>query len=104
MTLDGSRKTLKYLKHKPGCDIKENTIKYWVEDEKEFKGWELYVPDQYIVKIKKQKGRKDVNDIEHINFDSQFLLSLFNSLNPVLYGKKLRQKFELREKRLKRNA
>jgi hypothetical protein len=45
MTLDGSRKTLKFLKHKPGCDIKENSIKYWVEDEKEFKGWELYVPD-----------------------------------------------------------
>jgi hypothetical protein len=90
MTLDGSTNSLKYLKHKPGFKIKENSIKYWVEDEKEFKGWELYVPDKYIAKIKKQKLRKDVDDREYINFDSHYLLSLFNSLNPDLYKKKLR--------------
>ena len=54
MTIDGSLNSLKYLKHKPGFKIKENSLKYWAGDEKEFKGWELYVPSQYVKKIKKQ--------------------------------------------------
>lgn len=90
MTIDGSLNSLKYLKHKPGFKIKENSLKYWAGDEKEFKGWELYVPSQYIVKVKKQSLIKDVQERIYINFDSQFLLSVFYSLNPALYKKKLR--------------
>ncbi len=52
MTIDGSNETLKYQKHAPDSTIKENSIKYWISDAKDFKGWELYVPDQYVVKIK----------------------------------------------------
>jgi hypothetical protein len=44
MTIDGSD-GIKYLKHKEDFNIKENSIKYWVRDAKEFPGWEQYVPD-----------------------------------------------------------
>ena len=52
MTRTGEDGSLKYLEHKPGFLIKENTCRYWCEHEKEFVGWELYVPDVYITKIK----------------------------------------------------
>ena len=52
MTKTGEDGSLKYLEHKPGFVIKENSIKHWVDDLKEFKEWELYVPDPYIKKIK----------------------------------------------------
>ena len=42
---------LKYLKHKPGFVIKENTIRYWCDYLDRFKGWERYVPDAYIPRI-----------------------------------------------------
>jgi hypothetical protein len=44
MTIDGSG-GIKYLKHKDDLKIKENSIKYWARDAKEFLGWELYLPD-----------------------------------------------------------
>ena len=40
MTRDESLGGLKYQEHKPGFVIKENSIKYWCEHEKEFPGWE----------------------------------------------------------------
>ena len=90
MTLDGSLNSLKFQKHRPGYKIKENSLKFWVEDEKEFEGWELYVPSSYIQKIKKQGLIADVKKREYVNFDCKFLLSLFQSLNPALYKRKLR--------------
>ena len=65
-----------YKKHEPGVVIKENSLKYWCDNLNEFKGWELYVPDYYIKKIKEQTKRMDVNERESINFDSKFLLSV----------------------------
>ena len=53
MSRGGVLNGLIYLEHKPGFNIKENTIKYWCDDLKYFKGWELYVPDYYIKKIEK---------------------------------------------------
>ena len=103
MTIDGSG-GIKYLKHKEDFNIKENSIKYWVRDAKEFPGWEQYVPDQYVIKIKKQSLRKKVDDREHVNYDSKHFLSVLKSMNPVLYKQKLRQKFQLRDKKLKLNA
>jgi len=52
MTKDGSDNSLIYQEHKPGFVIKENSIKYWCEHELDFVGWELYVPDKYVEKIK----------------------------------------------------
>ena len=45
LTKDGSHGSLTYKEHKPGFIIKENSVKYWCEHEKEFTGWELFVPD-----------------------------------------------------------
>ena len=53
MTTDGKLNGLAYEKHKLGCIIKENSIRYWCDHLNEFKGWQLYVPDSYIVKIEK---------------------------------------------------
>ena len=42
-----------YEEHKPGFVIKENSIKYWCSYLDFFVGWEKYLPDTYIPKIKK---------------------------------------------------
>ena len=52
MTINGEDGSLKYLEHKPGFVIKENSIKYWCDHLAQFPGWEKYVPDTYIIKIK----------------------------------------------------
>ena len=77
MTRTGEDGSLKYLEHKPGFLIKENTCRYWCEHEKEFPGWELYVPDVYIAKIKQDTSIEDPECRDHINFDSHYLLSVF---------------------------
>ena len=82
MTKDGSDDTLVFKEHKPGFVIKENSVKYWWEHEKEFEGWELYCPDEYINKIKTESLIANVDEREFINFDSHWLLSIFKSLNP----------------------
>ena len=45
MTVDGEMDGLKYLEHKPGLRMRENTIRAWCDYLEDFKGWELYVPD-----------------------------------------------------------
>ncbi len=52
MTKDGDLNGTKYLEHKPGFTIKENSLRYWCEYLKEFPGWEKYVPDSVILKLK----------------------------------------------------
>jgi len=84
--------------------IQENTIKYWCEYLDLFNGWERYVPDTYINRIKEQSKIKKVEKREYVAFDSKYLLSVFKSLNEDTYGKVLRKMFELRDRRLKRKA
>ena len=52
MTRNGELNGSVYEEHKPGFVIKENSIKYWCDYLHLFKGWEKYVPDPYIKKIK----------------------------------------------------
>ena len=52
MTRDGSLNGKKYVEHKPGFRIKENSVRYWMDYLHLFPGWERYVPDQYIAKMK----------------------------------------------------
>ena len=52
MTRNGELNGSVYEEHKPGFVIKENSIKYWCDYLHLFKGWEKYVPDPYITKIK----------------------------------------------------
>lgn len=40
MSLKENINGLKYKEHQPGVQIKENSLKYWCEHGKEFKGWE----------------------------------------------------------------
>ena len=37
--------------HNPGCQIQENTIKYWVDHLEHFPGWSHYIPEIYVEKI-----------------------------------------------------
>ena len=60
MTKEEDMEGLAYKEHKPGFVIKENSIKHWCGHLDEFPGWELYVPDPYIKKIKKQAAVADV--------------------------------------------
>ena len=53
MTTVEDMKGLTYKEHKPGFVIKENSIKHWIDNLTDFPGWELFVPDVYIKKIKK---------------------------------------------------
>lgn len=52
MTRTGGLNGIKYDEHKPGFVIKENSIKYWCSYLDKFPGWERYIPDPYIKKIK----------------------------------------------------
>ena len=47
---------------------------------------------------------KKIEKREYVAFDSDYLLSVFKSLNETEYGKVLRKMFDLRDKRLKRKA
>lgn len=67
---------LPYKVHKPGFAIKENSLKYWVGDLHQFIGWELYIPDVYIKKIKSQMRVQSVEYREFIVFDTKYLLSV----------------------------
>ena len=69
-----------------------------------FPGWELYVPDPYIEKIKKEARKEDVNSRDYVAFDTKYLLSVFRSLDENAYSVILRSKFDLRQKRLKVTA
>ena len=53
MTKESDIGGLKYLEHKPGFVIKENSISHWCDYLEHFKKWELFVPDAYIKKIEK---------------------------------------------------
>ena len=53
MTTIGDMNGLSYKEHKPGFVIKENSIKHWVDNLADFPGWEQFIPDVYIKKIKK---------------------------------------------------
>ena len=101
MTLTGENNTLIYKKHSPGFNIKENSCKYWVDDLDKFPGWELYVPVPAIKQLKREALKNDVNRRYYIAFDSNYLLSLFRSLDEVAYKNILRKKFNMREARLK---
>ncbi len=100
MTSEDDANGLKYKEHKPGFVIKENSIKYWVDNLSDFPGWELFVPDVYIKKIRKEATVGDVERRNYIAFDTKYLLSVFRSLNEKSYATVLRQKFQLREARL----
>ena len=52
MTKNGELNGKKYVEHKPGFTIKENTARYWCDYLDHFSGWEKYLPDPYIKKIK----------------------------------------------------
>ena len=93
MTKDGDLNGNKYLEHKPGFTIKENSLRYWCEYLKEFPGWEKYVPDSIIFKLKSQAKFKDVDKREGIIFDSKFLLSVLKTLNSNKYGEIIRRQF-----------
>ena len=79
MSRKGNLNGLNYLKHKPGVQIRENTIRYWCDNLDDFQGWEMYVPDYYIEKIKNQAKKNNVKDRDPIQFDSKFLLSVSSS-------------------------
>ena len=85
MSRNGADNSLRYLEHKPGFTIKENSIKYWCDHLTDFRGWEQYVPDPYIKKIKSE-ALKPLEEREYIPFDAKFLLSLFRSLNEARYS------------------
>ena len=53
MTRNGDLNGNMYDEHKPGFSIKENSIKYWIDSLNLFPGWEKFVPEQYIRKIKR---------------------------------------------------
>ena len=93
MTKEEDMNGLKYKEHKPGFVIKENSIKHWCSHLNEFPGWELYVPDPYIKKIKREAAINDVGLRDYIAFDSKYLLSLFRSLDEDTYARILREKF-----------
>ena len=93
MSKEDNINALTFKEHKPGFVIKENSLKYWCEHVQEFPGWELYVPDPYISKIKKQSLIADVDRRSYIAFDSKYLLSLFRSLNENAYATILKQQF-----------
>ena len=95
---------LLYKEHCPGFVIKENGIKYWVDHLDSFKGWELFVPDTYVAKIKDLSKIDDIEDRTYVSFDTKYLLSVFRSLNETQYQIHLHEKFTLREKRLKKTA
>ena len=76
MTTDEEMKGTPYKEHKPGFTIKENSIKYWCDNLACFSGWEKYVPDPYIKKIKTQAKIDDVEKRDYICFDSKYLLSV----------------------------
>ena len=89
MTKNGDLNGNVYQEHKPGFTIKENSIKYWIDSLNLFPGWEKFVPDPYIRKIKRQTPIPLLKR-EYIPFDTKFLLSVFKTLNPESYGEVLR--------------
>ena len=89
MTLNGDLNGAKYDEHKPGFTIRENSIKYWINSLHLFPGWEKFVPDPYICKIKKQTAI-DCEKREYIPFDTKYLLSVFKTLDKEKYGQVLR--------------
>ncbi len=91
MTKNGELNGVKYEEHKPGFVIKENSIKYWCDYLDNFPGWERFLPDSYIVKIKKQAEIEDVDDREFIPFETKYLLSVFKTLDSNAYGEVLRK-------------
>ena len=104
MTPGGKFNGLTYKKHNPGFVIKENGIKYWCDHLNMFSGWELYIPDPYIAKIKKEAKKSSVDQRDYIPFDTKYLLSVFKSLDEDAYSAILRSKFDLRQRRLKARA
>ena len=86
LTLEEGINGLKYKEHKPGFVIKENSIKYWCEHLNQFPGWELYVPDPYIEKIKKEAKKLNVDSRNYVAFDTKYLLSVFKSLDEKTYS------------------
>ena len=86
MTSDGSLNGLKYQKHCPGVRIKENAIRYWCSHLDKFENWQLYVPDNYIEKLEEQAKIVDIKKRNFVAFDSNYLLSLFKSLNKKEYS------------------
>ena len=104
MTRNNDGKGIIYKEHKPGFQIKENSIKYWCDYLSEFTGWQKYVPDPYIPRITGQAKVANIEEREYISFDSKYLLSVFNSLNSQKYKEILREMFKRREQRLKRKS
>ena len=64
MTKTGDLNGIKYEEHKPGFAIKENSIRYWCDYLEMFLGWERFVPDSYIRKIKYQARVPNVENRE----------------------------------------
>ena len=60
MTKQEDLNGLLFKEHKPGFQIKENSIKYWCSYLKHFPNWEHYVPHPYIEKMEKQAQIEDV--------------------------------------------
>ena len=80
MTVNGDLNGTKYDEHKPGFTIRENSIKYWIDSLHLFPGWEKFVPDPYICKIKNQTGIT-CEKREYVAFDTKYLLSVFKTLD-----------------------
>ena len=93
MSKEEDIKALTYKEHKPGFVIKENSLKYWCEYLEEFPSWELYVPDPYIKKIKREAQKDDLDRRNYIAFDTKYLLSVLRSLDEVAYSNILRKQF-----------
>ena len=77
MTKSGGLNGVKYLEHKPGFSIKENSIRYWCSYLHLFPSWEKYLPDSYIDKTT-NKQRLQMSRKENILRSIPNIYSLYS--------------------------